>query len=64
MGIVRDRQIDRAINEVDALMTLLTAVNVSLAALEERVKALEDDHRQRSTPSGNRRGQREQLRNG
>ena len=64
MGIVRERQIDRAINEVDALMTLLTAVNASLAALEERVKAIEDDHRQRSAASGNRRGQREQLRNG
>ena len=41
MGIVRERQIEKAINEVDALVTLLTAVNVSLSALEERVKALE-----------------------
>ena len=42
MGIVRERQIDRAISEVDALMTLLKVVNDSLAALEERVKALEN----------------------
>ena len=64
MGIVRERQIEKAINEVDALVTLLTAVNVSLAALEERVKALEDDHRQRSSASGNRGRPRKQLRDG
>jgi hypothetical protein len=64
MGIVRERQIDKAISEVDALVTLLTAVNVSLAALEERVKALEDDHRQRSAASGNRGRPRKQLRDG
>ena len=64
MGIVRERQIEKAINEVDALVTLLTAVNVSLAALEERVKALEDDNRQRSSASGNRGRPRKQLRDG
>ena len=57
MGLIRDRQIDRCISEVDALMTLLQAVNVSLTALEERVKALENgkqvaqrlDRRERKT---------------
>ena len=64
MGIVRERQIEKAINEVDALVTLLTAVNVSLAALEDRLKALEDDNRQRSASSGNRGRPRKQLRDG
>jgi hypothetical protein len=62
MGLIRDRQIDRCIHEVDALMTLLQAVNVSLTALEERVKALENGDRHRSAPSSDRRGQGKQLR--
>ena len=64
MGIVRERQIDRAIDEVNALFTLINAVNNRLTALEERVKALEDDHRQRSSASGNRGRPRKQLRDG
>ena len=37
MGIVRERQIEKAINEVDALFILINAVNVRLTALEERM---------------------------
>ena len=64
MGIVRERQIEKAINEVDALFILINAVNVRLTALEERMKALDDEHRQRSATSGNRGRPRNQLRDG
>ena len=62
MGIVRERQIDKAIAEVDALITLVAALNVSLTALEERVKALENGNRHRGAAGSDRRGSREQLR--
>ena len=61
MGIIRDRQIDTALREVDAISTLLNALNISLTSLEERVKALEND-RQRSTSSGNRGRPRKLIR--
>ena len=64
MGIVRERQIDRAIDEVNALAMLLETVTARLAAVEDRLKALEDDHRQRSAASGNRGRPRKQLRDG
>ena len=62
MGFIRDKAIDRAVREVDALATLLQAVNVALTALEERVKALENADRLRQVTSGNRRGAREFVR--
>ena len=64
MGVIREREIDRAIREVDALVMLLESVNASLAAIEDRLKALEDDNRQRSASSGNRGRPRKQLRDG
>ena len=62
MGIVRERQIDRAIDEVNALAMLLETVTARLAAVEDRLKALEDDNRQRSASSGNRGRPRKLLR--
>lgn len=62
MGVALNRQIDKAIREVDILVDLVAALSKSLTALEGRLKVLEDGNRQRSIDAGHRRGPRVGLR--
>ena len=55
MGVILDRRIEQLIREVESLLVLVGAINVSLTALEGRVKELENGDRQRPPARSYRR---------
>jgi hypothetical protein len=51
------KEAEKQRNDLDALITLVTALSQTLTQLEERIKVLENGPRQRQTNRSNRGGE-------